>query len=82
KMKYISILVLSTMIATALAKVRCQCSDDGNCINKPATLAACNAGMGYGVEADGFCYIVNNSLAGQALSKCPNHTFSYCQIVV
>ncbi|KAF9972372.1 hypothetical protein BGZ73_004540 [Actinomortierella ambigua] len=70
------------MIATAMAKVRCQCSDDGNSINKPDTLTACQTGMGYGVEADGFCYIIDNSLANQVLSKCPARDFSYCQVVV
>ncbi|KAF9427463.1 hypothetical protein BGZ94_004854 [Podila epigama] len=80
-MKFFGIFVLSTMVATAMAKVRCQCSDDGNGINRDDTLNACQSGIGYGVEPDGFCYIIDHSRARGVLEKCPSRDFSYCQLV-
>ncbi|GJJ69259.1 hypothetical protein EMPS_01605 [Entomortierella parvispora] len=81
-MRYTSLLAFIGLASVAMAKVRCQCSDDGNSINKASTASACSRGLNYNVESDGFCYIVNDSNASRVLPYCPNSIFSYCQVVV
>ncbi|KAG0324992.1 hypothetical protein BG004_003325 [Podila humilis] len=82
-MKYASALMfvaLASVASVAMAKVRCQCSDDGNGINRASSASACQTGLGYGVENDGFCYIVDNTRAMEFVLKCPSPQYSTCQL--
>ncbi|GJJ69261.1 hypothetical protein EMPS_01607 [Entomortierella parvispora] len=81
-MRYTSILAFVALASVAMAKVRCRCSDDGNSINKADTASACTRGLNYGVESDGYCYVVINSNASKVLPFCPKQDTSNCQIVV
>ncbi|GJJ69258.1 hypothetical protein EMPS_01604 [Entomortierella parvispora] len=80
-MRYTSILAFVALASVAMAKVRCRCSDDGNSINKADTAFACNRGLDYGVESDGYCYVVVKSNAVAVLRYCPNENTSSCQTV-
>ncbi|KAK3831047.1 MAG: hypothetical protein J3R72DRAFT_455422 [Linnemannia gamsii] len=80
-MRYASAMIFFTLASVAMAKMRCMCSDDGNSINKASTQAACQGALNYGVEVDGFCYIIDSaSYSSGFLAKCPVRDTSYCQL--
>ncbi|KAK3831046.1 MAG: hypothetical protein J3R72DRAFT_455418 [Linnemannia gamsii] len=79
-MRYASAMIFFTLASVAMAKMRCMCSDEGNGINKADTQAACQGAMGYGVEVDGFCYIIDGARSSSVLAKCRSRNTSFCQL--